>query len=108
LKPLQRGAVLDHIIGKKFERYAATQAGIFRLIHHAHAAPAELFYHAIMGDCTANEGLCVRHGRVILICRLRQVKLTMTLSHQPCILPGIFGIEKIRHKYVCEEDDYEK
>ncbi len=80
LKPLQRSVVLDHIIGKEFQRYVAAKAGVFGLIHHAHAAATELFYNAIMRDCAANEGLSVRHARVILICRLRQVKLTSVSS----------------------------
>ena len=43
LKALQRGVVLDHIIGKKFQRNVAAQARVFGLIHHSHAAATELF-----------------------------------------------------------------
>ncbi len=50
LEALQRLAVSSQIVRKKFERDGTAEPGVFRLVHHAHAAAANLFDDAVMGD----------------------------------------------------------
>jgi hypothetical protein len=48
--------------GQELEGYEAMQAGVFGLVHHAHAAAAQLFQDAVVGDGLANHGAASCRG----------------------------------------------
>ena len=54
LEALQEPAVLGEFFGQELERDHAAELGVFRLVHHTHAAPAELFQHPVVGNRAAN------------------------------------------------------
>ena len=47
--------IFGDFIGEKFEGHEAVQAGIFRLVHHAHATAAQFFNDTIMGNDLADQ-----------------------------------------------------
>ncbi|MGA2357128.1 MAG: hypothetical protein ABSG02_21750 [Terriglobales bacterium] len=51
---VERLAVVHHLLGNELKRDVAGQARVFRFVHHAHAAAAELSHNAIVGDCLAD------------------------------------------------------
>jgi hypothetical protein len=54
LKTLQRLAISRKFFGQEFQGYTATQLHIFGLIHHTHAATAQLSQNPVMGDGSAD------------------------------------------------------
>ena len=59
----ERLRIADEIFGKKFESDEAAEFGVFGFVDDAHAAAAEFFSDAVMGDGLAERGLGVRHAR---------------------------------------------
>jgi len=49
-KSLQRLRISGQYFGQEFERDESLQARVLRLVHHPHAAAAELFYDAVVRD----------------------------------------------------------
>jgi hypothetical protein len=47
-KTFEELAVVDEFFGQEFERHAATELGVLRLIDHSHCAAAEASEHAIV------------------------------------------------------------
>ena len=74
-------SVRGSVVGKELQGYGPIEARVFRFVHDAHAAATKLFSHAIVGDCATHKGLCVRHRKVILDGRLRQVNETAHWFH---------------------------
>ena len=54
LKTLQGTLMARHILGQEFQGYAASQADIFRLVYHSHAAAAELGQNPVVRDGLAH------------------------------------------------------
>jgi hypothetical protein len=50
LEALERLRILGHIVGKKFERDEAAEAGVLGFVHHTHAAATQLFLDTVVGD----------------------------------------------------------
>src|ERR1700756_3162537 len=48
-------AVGRELFGKEFEGDEAVQTRVLRYVHHTHAATAEAFENAVVGDCCADE-----------------------------------------------------
>ena len=44
------------ILRQEFQGHAATQSRILAAVHHAHAATAQLFEYAVVGESLANHG----------------------------------------------------
>ena len=44
----------DQVLGNELQGDVAAQARVFRLVHHPHAATAELAHNVIVGDCLAD------------------------------------------------------
>ena len=61
LEALQGLPILDQALGKELERHRAAEAGVFRLVHHAHAASAETVRDAIVGDGFADQERAAGH-----------------------------------------------
>ena len=51
LKSFARLRILCQFLGKELQGHAPAEALVFRLIHNAHSAAAQLSYNAVMGDC---------------------------------------------------------
>src|SRR5437868_11621058 len=60
LKSLQRLRIAGEFRRQKLERNVAAEARVFRLIHHSHAAGAELGEDAIVRDGLAEHGIYFR------------------------------------------------
>jgi len=59
LKTLKGQVIACEFFWQEFQGYAATQLRILGLIHHSHAAPAQLSQNAVMGDgSTDHAGGC--------------------------------------------------
>ena len=61
--------VVGHVVGKEFQRHAAAQARVFRLVDHAHPTAAEFVDDRVVGNGAADHGVGFRHERSILRCR---------------------------------------
>ena len=72
-KPFECLAIAVHIVRQQFERYKAAQTRVFGLVHHPHAAAAEVFKKAVMRDGLPQEWVGTVHCRRILSCAPRQV-----------------------------------
>ena len=55
-EPVEHGKLAADLIGEKFERDEAPQAGVLGLVDHAHSPAAKLFDHSIMGYGFADHG----------------------------------------------------
>ena len=55
LESLERGLVLGEVGGQELQRDLAAEARILGLIHHSHAAAAELTGHRVVGNGLADE-----------------------------------------------------
>ena len=60
LEALHGLAVAGEIVGKKLDGDMAAQAGVFRLVDHAHPAAAQFAQNAVMGDRLADQGRAAR------------------------------------------------
>jgi hypothetical protein len=58
--------VVRKLIGQELQRYETAEARILGLIDDAHAATAEFFYDAIVGNHTPEDGREVSHFAGIL------------------------------------------
>ena len=60
----ERLGVVHHLLGNELEGDVTCEAGVFRLIHHTHAATTELSHDVVVGDCLADhsEGLSAFGG----------------------------------------------
>ena len=54
LKAGQCLRVFGHVVGQKLQRDESVQSYVFGLVHHTHAAAAELFDNAVMRDGLAD------------------------------------------------------
>jgi hypothetical protein len=68
--------VLRQILRQKFQRDKSVEPGVLRLVDHAHATATKFFGDAVMRNGLADQGLGVRHVRLILWCDLRSVNAT--------------------------------
>ena len=50
VQSVKRLAILGESFGQEFQRHVAVELGVFGLVHHTHAALAEFFKNAIMGN----------------------------------------------------------
>jgi len=66
-KAFERRGVRAKTFRQKFERHAASQTRIFRLVYHSHASAAELLQNAVMSDSGANHWK--RMGRICIVAR---------------------------------------
>ncbi len=55
--------IASEIVGEKFERDEAAEAGVFGFVDDAHAAAAEFFDDAVMRDRLADQRRRIGHGR---------------------------------------------
>ena len=53
-KALQRLGILQHVLGKEFQRDGALEPGVHGLVDHTHAAGAEFFQNAIVREGPVN------------------------------------------------------
>src|SRR5437868_11786028 len=58
VESLQCQRILGKILGQKLQCHTTAEVQVFRLVHHAHSAAADLSQNAVMGD-----GLPVQLGR---------------------------------------------
>ena len=58
---LQRGSILHHFARQKFQRHLAPQLGVFRAVHHAHAAAANFLDDAVMRNHLSGRKVSVSH-----------------------------------------------
>src|SRR5208283_1689561 len=65
----ERLAVVDHLLGNELEGDMTGEARVFRLVHHAHAATAELSHDVIVGDCLADHSRASVPSAAMLGCR---------------------------------------
>ena len=62
-------AGLRPLLGQKFQRDEAAEPRVLGLVHHTHAAAAETFKDAVMGQVLANQGRGIIHVGAHLRCR---------------------------------------
>jgi hypothetical protein len=54
LKTAERLRIIGNIVGQELERHEPAEFDILRLVDHAHATAAQLFYDVVMGDFLAD------------------------------------------------------
>ena len=52
----ERGGIFGDVVGKKFQRDEAAEREVFGFVDDSHAAAAEFFDDAVVGDCLAEHG----------------------------------------------------
>ena len=57
LEPAQRLPVASQFVRQELQRDEATEPGVLRLVHDAHAAAAELLDDAVVGEGLADQGI---------------------------------------------------
>ncbi len=65
-EPVERLAVVDHLLGNELEGDVTGQACVFRLIHYAHATTTKLSQDVIVGDCLADHSGGLNAAAVML------------------------------------------
>jgi hypothetical protein len=78
----ERLAVGREFLGKKFEGDEAIEAGVLRFVNHTHAATAEAFENAVVGDSGADERTGIGHVAAILGCDAMSVNEQESLAAQ--------------------------
>src|SRR5262245_61894601 len=73
LETSQGVVIVDNFIGNELQRDKSAEDGVFRLVHHAHSAAAQLFQDAVVRNGLADKKLRVSHVAAMLVCWPRRV-----------------------------------
>ena len=75
LKAAEGLRIFGYVVGQELQGHEPAELHILSLVNDTHAAAAEFFKDAIVGDCPADERAGVRHVAQILDCQQGQVNV---------------------------------